>query len=256
VLRNIYIDFTFLSPKLNSILKSAGYNVIRNKKRKDNKMETTIYLVRHAQTDSNATGRFQGWTDVELNEYGLSQARLVAECLSDEAIDVIYTSPLKRTKTTAALIASRQNLTPLVLPDLAEINYGEWEGKSREEVKAKWPELLWKMRNDPTGAAVPGGESFADFYARSNDAFRQICSLQEGKKVIVVSHSGVIKAIVLNILGSNNAVWGKLDIDNTSISTVKLTGDIPHLTSLNNTSHLVKVGTIRRESRPAKLVTV
>lgn len=219
-------------------------------------METIIYLVRHAQTDSNATGRFQGWTDVMLNEYGLSQARLVAGCLSNETIDVIYTSPLKRTKATAALIASRHNLTPLVLPDLAEINYGEWEGQSREEVKAKWPELLWKMRNDSTGAAIPGGESFADFYARSNEAFRQVCSMEQGKKVIVVSHSGVIQAIILNILGGDNVLWGKLDIDNTSISTVKLTGGIPRLVSLNNTSHLVKLGAIRRESRPSELVTV
>jgi len=219
-------------------------------------METTIYLVRHAQTDSNAGGRFQGWTDVELNENGLSQAKRVAERLSYEEIGVVYCSPLIRTKVTAALIAARHGVTPQVLPDLAEINYGEWEGKSREEVNAKWPELLWKMRNDPTGAAIPGGETYEGFSARCNGVFREVCSLQEGKKVVVVAHSGVIKAIVLAILRGGNAMWGRIDIDNASITTIKVISGAPRLTSLNNTTHLVELKTAPVEIHPSKLVTV
>jgi broad specificity phosphatase PhoE len=201
-------------------------------------METTIFLVRHGQTDSNAAARFQGWSDVEINENGCFQARKAAERLSANAIDAVYTSPLKRTAKTAAFIAAGHGLNPVVLPDLAEINYGDWEGKSRQEVGERWPELLWKMRNDPSGVAIPGGETFTGFSERCNQTFWQIVEEQVGKQVVVVTHSGVIKAILVAILGGVTANWGKLDIDNASITTIKICGKALHVTSFNNTTHL------------------
>jgi broad specificity phosphatase PhoE len=209
-------------------------------------MENTIYLVRHAQTESNAADYFQGWADIELNTTGYFQARKLAEQMSWIDIDAIYTSPLRRAASTAAFIAMGHKLNSRVLPDLAELNLGEWEGKSRREVGEKWPELLWKMQNDPDGLVIPGGETFAFFSERCLNAFSQIIREQVGKKVVVVTHSGTIRAILVHILGGVAANWGKLDIDNTSITTVKIDDNKLHITSINNTSHLA---TLNQKSR-------
>ena len=114
------------------------------------------------------------------------------------------------------------------------MNYGEWEGLSREEVAVKWPELLVKMRTNPAGVEIPGGETFRELKERAIKAFQSITEKHKGGTVAIVSHQGVLKAIVVSVLGAPDCIWGRFDIGNASVTTVKITANIPRLVILND----------------------
>ena len=91
-------------------------------------MTTTLFLVRHGQTESNITGYYMGWSDEDLNETGYAQVRSLASRLAGSSITSVYTSPLTRTYTTAEIIAEPHNLKPRVLESVIELNIGDWQG--------------------------------------------------------------------------------------------------------------------------------
>ena len=101
-----------------------------------------IILARHGQTEWNLQIRFQGRTNIQLTETGKKQAHSLAERLSSWPAEIIYTSPLDRARYTASAISERHNLTPIVLPEIEEINFGQWEGQSinsleREQLESR-----------------------------------------------------------------------------------------------------------------------
>ena len=93
----------------------------------------TLLLIRHGETDWNASGRLQGHTDRPLNDYGRRQARELADRLSDDAIAAIYASDLSRAKETAEIVGARLGLPVVVDADLRERNWGSWEGLTPSE---------------------------------------------------------------------------------------------------------------------------
>ena len=111
-------------------------------------MTTTIYLVRHGQTQSNADGFYMGQSAEDLNDVGYRQARSLSARLAGLPISAVYTSPIHRTRATAATIAEPHGLRPGVLDDLNEIQLGDWEGLHIDEVRRKWPEL-WQRERYP-----------------------------------------------------------------------------------------------------------
>ena len=104
-----------------------------------------LYFVRHGQTAWNDIGRFQGSTDVPLNLLGIEQAEKTALALKDIHFDAIYSSPLNRAQVTAQTIARPHQLTVQVEPRIAEINFGQWEGMTFEEIERKWPGRIKEM---------------------------------------------------------------------------------------------------------------
>jgi len=102
-------------------------------------MKTRLIFVRHAEAEGNVNRRFQGWTDGELTEKGHIQAQKVAKRLKDEKIDVIYSSSLKRTMQTADYISKIKNLPIIRTDKLKEINGGDWENVSFDELPTLWP---------------------------------------------------------------------------------------------------------------------
>ena len=201
-------------------------------------MTTTILLVRHGQTRSNITGFYMGWSDEDLDEVGYSQARRLAARLAGWPIAAVYTSPLQRTYTTATILAKPHGLELQVLDDLGEIRLGDWQGRHTEEVKQKWPELWQQSRTDPSEVTMPGGESFRQVTERAVRAFDAIIAADRGKQTAIVTHEAVVKVLVAHALGTTNSIYRRFEINNTSLSMIRIIDGKARLAMLNDTSHL------------------
>lgn len=199
---------------------------------------TTLILIRHGQTASNVEGYFMGWNDISLNETGRMQAKRLAERLKDQRIDVIYSSPLRRALDTAEALAKERGLVPKPLPELKEMNYGDWQGLRRAEIREKYPELWEKARVFDLDMCYPGGESYRELVERSIRAYNMIVKAEEGKIIAAVSHQGFLRPLVMHVLGANPSLCPKIEFGNTSISVIKITDGNPRLVSLNDMCHL------------------
>ena len=149
---------------------------------------TTILLARHGETDWNAERRVQGHTDRPLNGTGIAQARALAEELSADAIDAVYSSDLERAQQTAEVVADARGLPVETLPELRERDFGTWEGLTDEEVFERFPDA----RSGPWGDA----ESRDELGARILEACKRIASRHPGGSVLVVTHGGPVRAML------------------------------------------------------------
>jgi broad specificity phosphatase PhoE len=158
----------------------------------------TLLLVRHGETDWNASGRLQGHTDRPLNEYGRRQARELAERLEEEEIAAIYASDLARARETAEIVGERLGLPVAVEPDLRERNWGTWEGLTPSE----------------RDAVVFEGEPPEDHRERILRAVRRIGEQHPGERVLVVTHGGSMRRLQAAVMGvalpvvANCETWG------------------------------------------------
>ena len=120
-------------------------------------MALRLLLVRHAETDWNRERRYQGWRDTPLSESGRGQAEAVARLLAGERLAAVWSSPLARARDTAAAIAGPQDLPVREAAAFKEMRFGEWEGLTSAEVRARFPVLYQDWRDTPHLVAVPGG---------------------------------------------------------------------------------------------------
>lgn len=201
-------------------------------------MTTTILLVRHGQTESNVAGYYMGRLDEDINRTGYSQARALSARLAHRPIDTIYTSPLRRTYSTASVLAEPHKLKLKVLDDLIEIHQGDWEGIHVDKISQGWPEQWRHTRTDPTDFTMPNGESFKEVTERSVRAFYQIVADNPDKLVVLVAHEIVVKVIIVHALGTTNSIYRHFDLTNASLSVIRVAGGKPHLVVLNDTTHL------------------
>jgi broad specificity phosphatase PhoE len=201
-------------------------------------MTTTVLLARHGQTQSNVTGFFMGWSDEDINDLGYTQAHSLAFRLASLPIDSVYTSPLKRARNTALILAKPHNLDLKVLDDLIEIKLGDWQGLHMDEISQKWPELWKQSRINPSEVTMPNGESFQQVTERAARAFEMIVSDNQDKQVAMVTHDVVIRVLVAHILGASNSIYRQFEINNASLSTIRVTNGKARLITLNDTSHL------------------
>jgi len=200
-------------------------------------MTTTVLLVRHGQTRSNVTGCYMGWSEEGLNEVGYTQARKLASRLAGSPTDSIYTSPLKRAYTTASIIAEPHGLEVKLMDDLIEIKLGDWQGLHEGEIAKRWPELWQQSRIDPSGLAFPNGESFGQVAERSVRAFEMVVAANQGKQTMIVTHDIVVRILAAYVMGVPYSVYRRLEIDNASLSVVRIEGGSRQLITLNDISH-------------------
>ena len=153
----------------------------------------SIYLIRHEEPEMR--GRFIGRTDPPLT----AQGREAAAKLRTVDAKAVYVSPLRRARQTAEAI---ECATPhIVLPELAEIDFGEWEGLSWQEVENRWPGAAVRKIEDWLGVAPPGGESWADFNARLETALEQV--LAGPMPAAIVAHMVVNAALAERLTGAD-----------------------------------------------------
>ena len=147
---------------------------------------TRLLLVRHGESEWNASGRWQGWADPELTELGMRQAKVAATAVG--AVDAIVASDLRRAATTAEIIAAEIGIGPVIVDSaLRERDAGEWEGRTRTEIEAEWPGFL------ESGERPAGYEDDESVLARVLPALLTLEAA--GEAVLVVTHGGVIGAI-------------------------------------------------------------
>ena len=147
---------------------------------------TRLLLVRHGESEWNATGRWQGWADPPLTDLGIRQAKAAARSVG--AVDAIVASDLQRAHTTAEVLADELGVGPIIpAPALRERDAGPWEGLTREEIEAQWPGWLER------GERPEGYEGDDALLQRVRPA---LLALEEvGDTVLVVTHGGVIGAV-------------------------------------------------------------
>lgn len=159
---------------------------------------TKVFLVRHGATDWNTEKRAQGHADIDLNDAGRKQVAAVATELAHSEIAAVFSSDLKRAYDTAAAIAGAHGLEVTVDPDFREIDQGEWEGLTTDEIKAKWPDLWGPNRHYN---ARPGGESPQQVKERSMRALATAVAAHPDETIVIVSHGGTIRWISAEALG-------------------------------------------------------
>jgi uncharacterized phosphatase len=151
-------------------------------------LTTTICLIRHGETDWNASGKLQGQTDIELNDFGREQALQVSRYFKTEKWDILVSSPLKRAIKTAEIIASQINLPDIhIVDDIKERGYGAAEGLMHDERHRLFPK------------SIPGQEDFELLCRRAMNGITNIANDFSGKKIIVVSHGGLINSILYKL---------------------------------------------------------
>lgn len=167
---------------------------------------TKLILIRHGQTDWNKQKKYCGFTDIDLNNAGIIQAEELRKELNAKAIARVYTSRLKRCVTFTELIFKNTPIEKLI--ELNEMNFGIWEGLTYYEIMAKYHDVYRKWLNKPCETAIPQGESLGEMAMRVRKVLIRILSINKGKTIATVTHSGPIKVILCNVLGLNlDDIW-------------------------------------------------
>ena len=169
------------------------------------KPSTRLILVRHTETVPEAAGRCYGRTDVELSPHGVSHATRIAEVLSDVRVAATYASPLKRSRRLAELVARTRGHDVVTDARLQEIDFGDFEGRLYGEIELDAPDAYATWMATPTSLRFPGGESFADLRVRVSECVGQIVDRHRGETVVVVSHAGALRALLVDVLSMPDA---------------------------------------------------
>jgi probable phosphoglycerate mutase len=200
---------------------------------------TTTLLLRHGQTPLSAERRFAGRGDIPLTETGRRQAAAAAARLAARGgIDVIVSSPLRRTRRTAEAVAEATGAPLVVDDDLVETDFGKWEGLSFAEAGAQDPDEMRAWMADPD-AAPPDGESFATAGRRVLGALDRLLDAYPERTVLVVSHVTPIKTLLCRALLAPPAALFRIHLDVASLCEVDWFADGPAVVrSVNDTAHL------------------
>lgn len=186
-----------------------------------------IFLLRHAKP-AIKPGRFVGSTDVGLDEQGRAQALSIADVLQKIQPDRCFSSPLKRCIETL----SPSHLKFDINPDLREIDFGNWEEKTFDEIKQAEPLAVNQWAEFAPDFSFPGGERMSDFLARIQ-RLGDTLSESPAKTILAVTHAGVIRALICHFLGLHPRHYLLFEIEYASLTTLHLFDDKGVLQGLN-----------------------
>ncbi len=198
-----------------------------------------LILIRHGETDWNSTLRYQGHVAVPLNERGRMQARKASERLKRYDATALYTSDILRASETADIIGEAVKLKPQPMPDLREIDVGQWEGLTPEELYRRFPEHMQEYERDPARTVRIGGESYAQLQQRALQALNDIHAAHHADEtVLAVSHGGTIRALLCHVIDLDLRNFGRMWLDNGSFTELRYGSNGWRLTRLNDAAHL------------------
>ena len=201
-------------------------------------MSTRILLIRHGQTKWNDGSIFQGHLDSDLTEKGIAQAEAMGRRLARMKIAAIYSSDLGRARHTARLIANATGHSVSEDPRLRERSLGIFEGLTREQVQAKYPQEYRLYTNGSADYTVPKGESAQQRFETGFAAFTEIAARFSGHNVVVVSHGGLIQGMFRHVTGVGFQAARRFSLYNCAYNTfiadagewlLETWGDISHL---------------------------
>jgi probable phosphoglycerate mutase len=201
---------------------------------------TTVLLVRHGESAPAIPDQpfdlRDGHGDPALDPVGVDQAERLAERLAQERVDAIYVTTLRRTHETAAPLARRLSLEPIVEPDLREVFLGEWEGGALRARAAAGDPLFTEIFLKERWDVIPGAEPHDDFDTRTARGLQRIVDAHPDGRVVVVVHGGVIGQLLHRATGATRFAFATAD--NASISEIVVSPERTVIRRYNDTCHL------------------
>ena len=194
---------------------------------------TRLLLIRHCEPDEHALGRCYGSLDLGLSNLGLRNATRLASALEQVGVAAIYTSPALRARQTAASIVAARGVEPIVVEALRELDFGEFEGRTYEEIAQSHPEHYRQWMESPTEVRFPGGENYTQLQQRTLKAIASIQGRHAGQVAAVVTHGGVIRAILAHCLHIPDESIFRLDQSYGALNIIDWIDTVPLLRLLN-----------------------
>jgi broad specificity phosphatase PhoE len=198
-------------------------------------------LVRHGATANNVCRplKLQGrGSDLPLSAEGLRQAQETGRFLADVHLAAVYSSPLLRARQTAEAIARSHALPVQTLPDFIEVDVGQWEDWSWEDICTRWPEEHRRFMDDPASHPYLGGETMGQVYQRVAPAWDVLLRQHTGQTVVVVTHNVVNRVILAPLLGLPLKQARSIHQDNCGVNVIQCRGGETKLITLNSVGHL------------------
>lgn len=162
-----------------------------------------LIVVRHGRTAWNEAHRYQGQTDIPLDETGIEQATAVRRALSGECIDAAFASDLSRARTTAEIVIGERPIALELDVNWREMQFGAWEGLTWPQIQARHPNVV---ATSPREVTPEGGESFDELCTRIALAVSAILArVPNGSRVLVATHAGPLHALMRVVLGESTA---------------------------------------------------
>ena len=200
---------------------------------------TKILLTRHGHVEGIQPERFRGRAELALTPQGMAEAKaLAARVAATWKPAVVYTSALKRCVVTGTLIAESCGVQATPLKELMDIDYGAWQMRTHDEVKAEAPDTFRLWHCAPHLVRFPGGESLQDLVARTADVLRLVLERHAADTVVLVGHDSVNRAILLQLLDQPLSAYWKLAQDTCTLNEIDIDGGKVLGRRINDTSHL------------------
>ena len=200
---------------------------------------TRILLTRHGHVEGLTPERFRGRAPLALSERGLREIDALARRVAPLRPDAIYTSPLERCVRTGAAIAAASGAPAEVHEGLADIDYGQWQMRTHEAVRAEQAEAYARWKSMPQLTRFPGGESLQDVATRAFDVLRAVLSRHPDGTVVLVGHDSVNRVLLLGLLEMPMSGYWRIVQDPSTLNDIEVAADgTVRIARLNDTSHL------------------
>jgi len=199
---------------------------------------TALYLVRHGRTIWNKEQIFRGRKDVPLDDVGRQEAQTLAAHLKHESFAAVYASPLSRARETANILAEPHGLDVCILEAFNDLRFGEWEGLTRNDVRARYPDLYRLWEKEPQRVIFPGGEGLADVRARATAGIQNLVVRHPREQIVVVTHRVVLKVVICALLALDDSHFWNIGQDTTAVNRFDFHDGRWIVSLLNDTCHL------------------
>ena len=196
---------------------------------------TRLIVLRHPEPVESAAGRCYGSLDVELSAAGMAHAGRLAQALRPARLAAVYSSPRARARLAAEQVAGSHGLSVTLEDDLRELDFGEFEGRTYDDIRREHPQLYERWMRAPTTVRFPGGESYADLRGRAVAATARMRAEHAGRAAAVVTHGGVARAVLADALGMPDEAIFALDQSYGAINVIDWFGDRPLVRAVNAT---------------------
>ena len=199
-----------------------------------------ILLIRHGETEWNRIRRFQGQSDIPLNQTGKDQAHALAKALKKESVDAVYTSPLSRAKETARFILAYHPSVRLVEEaGFLEMDLGDFDGLAAKDWVSNYPEYRKKWMDNPSTVKMPGGESLKEVQARAVKSLNSLIDRHPPDATIVIcTHNFVICSILCHALEISLDRFRNIKQDTAALNILHVRGKKFHVYTVNDRTHL------------------
>ncbi len=209
-------------------------------------MVTTLYLIRHGETEGGEIRRYKGTIDVPLSEKGLRQMEQISKYIVEKGgkgglMSAVYCSDLTRAIRSAEIVAEPHSLKPIITSSLRERNFGLWEGMSFDEIMEKYPLEFDAWAGNPLKFSPMEGESTLAMRDRVIQAMSEIMENHNKENIAIVAHGGVNRIILCHILGIPLENIFRIEQDYGALNIIEYWDKYPVVKLLNGSSSVESI---------------